>query len=211
MRHTAFTLSFAFSIFLVVSAHSAEKPGEWTDWTSDPTCAMVFHAVLEGLYTDGVSNEDVDRIIARDEKHPDGNMYEHFVYACPLCHPTYQALLLYRSRPDVFYGIKGEKNTFGKGLDPKISARLASKDKSERLAAIQELVQTWVNRKLTSMRLTEAEKSEMSMLLEARKKQGLKVLLQFQMGEHGAPMYKDWKSCAICAGSADGLKMPVPK
>ena len=38
------------------------------DWKDDPVCRMVFFAVLEGLYTDGVSSEAADRVVGRKAK-----------------------------------------------------------------------------------------------------------------------------------------------
>src|SRR3954454_17052964 len=90
------------------------KPGG--DWKEDPASRMVFFAVLEGLYTDGVSSEAVDGIIGKKTKDGKGDIKATFVIECPLCHPVYEAFCLYRQRP-AFSGEKGTKDTLGKGLD----------------------------------------------------------------------------------------------
>src|SRR4051794_38029157 len=68
------------------------------DWKEDPVCKMVFFAVLEGLYEDGVANEAVDNIVGKTK---DGKteIRHTFVFQCPLCHPVYEAFRLYQHRP----------------------------------------------------------------------------------------------------------------
>ena len=73
---------------------------------------LVFFAVLEGLYEDGVGTDDVDRILAVDPKTKQPRLEEHFVYSCPLCMPAFDAMVLYRSRPN-FYGRKDSSDNFG--------------------------------------------------------------------------------------------------
>ena len=73
----------------------AFAPGSWPKEPSqfDEVHRFIFYAVLEGLYDDGVSNGDVDRILLKGEK----EYYFHFVYACPVCTPTIDALLTLKS------------------------------------------------------------------------------------------------------------------
>lgn len=47
----------------------------------DDAQRFLFHSILEGLYEDGVSTEDVDRILLKREKED----YFHFIHACPVC------------------------------------------------------------------------------------------------------------------------------
>jgi hypothetical protein len=80
----------------VVSSAFCEEPAaenlkSLSSWPKNDVGPFVFHAVLEGLYTDGVSNEVVDKILKPD-------LLANFVHQCPLCHPAYQAFLLYRDR-----------------------------------------------------------------------------------------------------------------
>src|SRR5262249_30538104 len=64
----------------------------------DSTTRFIFYSTLEGLYEDGVSNQDVDQILLRK----DHQSYSHFIYACPICTTTIWALQAYRSRPEQF-------------------------------------------------------------------------------------------------------------
>jgi hypothetical protein len=153
-----------------------------SDWVSDPGSQMVFHAVLEGLYTDGVSNADVDRILQR----------EHFVVACPLCDPAYAAFAAYRARPE-FQNRKAPVSTFGKGLDPAISEKLRSKETTVRRWAIGALVQGWVQKRLEAMRLTPEESADWEGRLQVLHKQGMAMMNKFQ------DAYQE-KDCAICSG-----------
>jgi hypothetical protein len=109
------------------------------DWVADRTCQVVFQAVLEGLYTDGVSNDIVDCILGVDARSKKLGFDAHFVYCCPLCHPAYEAFRLYRLRPD-FYGRKQQLDTFGPGLEPSLRRQLLSEKPTERLEALHKLI-----------------------------------------------------------------------
>lgn len=182
-------------VFLILALRCGAQD-QFVDWARDKTCQTVFHAVLQGLYDDGVSNEAVDLIIPPGDK----QFSMHFVYACPLCHPAYEAFRLYRQRPN-FYGRKDDADTFGGELDEATMKKLRDKDKLVRLDAIQELIQKWVGRRLDSMRLTSDERTEWSYLLTARLKMGM--LAMEKSPEFGA------KECAICLGSVEGAIRPA--
>ncbi|HLX61676.1 MAG TPA: hypothetical protein VKX17_10375 [Planctomycetota bacterium] len=176
------TMRIFAGMLAVCLAMSGVRAG---DWVSDPGSQMVFHAVLEGLYADGVSNEDVDRILPR----------EHFVYACPLCEPAYAAFAAYRARPE-FQNRKAPISTFGKGLDPAISEKLKSKEVSTRRWTIGALIQGWVQKRLESMRLTPEESAEWNGRLGALHKQGMAMKDKFH------DQYQE-KDCAICSGCSN--------
>jgi hypothetical protein len=76
-----------------------------TSWPESRASQLLFFAVLEGLYRDGVSNDDVDLIIPPTQSGKPRFDPEHFVYACPLCHPAFEAFSLYRKR-EAFYGLR---------------------------------------------------------------------------------------------------------
>jgi hypothetical protein len=175
----------------------AQQEQRYTDWASDPASQMIFHAVLEGLYTDGMSNDDVDCVIPIDPKSGSRNFAEHFVYSCPLCHPAYEAFVMYRGRPE-FSGRKGTKDSFGTGLDAAISARLHDKDVYVRRRAIGKLIEGWVQTRLESMRLTEAERASWGERLVMLRKQGMDALFKNQLAT-----YKD-KGCAVCDACVRG-------
>src|ERR1051325_10656416 len=166
-------------------------------WTKSRASQWVFFAVLEGLYRDGVKNDDVDVIIppGQDGKAKFDN--ENFVYACPLCHPAYEAFCLYRQRQE-FYGLKSPVDSFGNGLDPAISARLHSQNADERRKAIQELINRWVSQRLEMMRPTNAEREAISREIEQGRKQGMGGLRQLvQLGQ----ATQSRTNCPVCDGS----------
>src|SRR5688572_10638658 len=70
-------------------------------WPETRAGQLIFFAVLEGLYRDGVINGDVDLIIPPGEGGKPAFDQETFVYACPLCHPAFEAFRLYRQRQPV--------------------------------------------------------------------------------------------------------------
>ncbi len=187
--------------------------GQETESTPfDATFRFVFHSVLEGLYEDGVSNEDVDQILLRKEK--DKGAYIHFIYSCPICMPALHALLTYRERPvGVFAkykhtGYQMQEHTFGNGLTKDEKALLHSPNIKERLTLVNSLVSRWVGRRT---KLTGGN----TIGLEAGREQGMRSLKSFR--EEGsldsfAPGYKDddVEECAICNGAL-GMKFKTKK
>jgi hypothetical protein len=92
---------------------------------------LVFFSVLESLYRDGVSQDTVKALLPEGEH----EMTHSFIYACPLCHPAFEAFRLYASRRP-FYGQKGDDiDTLGKGLNAAQVAQLKSADPNQRRAA----------------------------------------------------------------------------
>lgn len=165
------------------------------NWPDEPASRLIFFAVLEGLYTDGVSNDVVDLVLPPDAGGRERNLREHFVYACPLCHPAMEAFRLYRDRR-AFFGLKpGTRDTFGPGLPDSLLAGLRSRNKIERLAAVQSLIDRWVRRRLAMMRLSPAEQTDWTTRIESGRKQGMAAL---QSDER---RYGD-KKCAVCEGAA---------
>jgi hypothetical protein len=185
---------------------SAPNPSEKIAISEASVRTLVMFAVLEGLYTDGVSDDDVDAILAIDPKTKQPRFDAHFVNCCPLCHPAFDAFALYRSRPGFSQQWKDGrwKNNYGTGLDANLSKQLHSEKQADQLAAIQQLVDTWVRRRLDSMRLTTVERGAWSNAIEDGRKQGMQGLTNLQRGG-GNP---DWKGCAICDGTAEACKKP---
>jgi hypothetical protein len=195
------------SLSTVAKPPDVDKPAEKNAPREVSVTPLVFFSVLEGLYADGVSNEDVDAILAIDAKTKEPRFEEHFVAQCPLCHPAFDAFVLYRSRQDFSQQWKDGhwRNSFGKGLDAKLSKKLQSDNKAERLETIQKLVDSWVRRRLDCMRLTPEEQVAWAKALEDGREQGMNRLKQLQAGG-GANGYADWKGCAICDGAAGACK-----
>ncbi len=159
---------------------------------------VLFHLVLDGLYHEGVDNEDVDVMLARDAT---TSAFRFFVYACPLCLPTIDALQLYRGRP-AFYGLKMQSDTFGDGLPAAESAALRGGDDKAKLAVMHDFVERCVQRKMASLRLTAEERKEWRLMLtEMAAKGGEMLKYARQAGTAGA--LSESKGCAVCDGMAD--------
>ncbi len=179
----------------------------------DATTRFVFHAVLEGLYEDGLSDQDVKQILMRKEK----QTYFHFIYSCPLCGATIWALEAYRDRPKGFYGLKFDGSTFGSGLTEAQHAQLFSDDPKVRLTVINALVQTWFERRMKAMRLTDGERAQLLEALEKKRQAGMDALVRFRKKQHGenfgvaeaAPAYVGLEECAVC-NAAVGKPMKLP-
>jgi hypothetical protein len=185
--------------FLAIGQGQVTAPAAAFKVTDSDMQKLVFFAVLEGLYSDGVDNVAVDIILGVDPKTKLPRMEENFVYACPLCLPAYDAFVLYRSRVP-FYGRKSGGDTFGPGLDGIVLTKLKSTKKADRLEAIRMLVDRWVNRRLELMRLSAEERKAWTTQIEAGRQQGMKVL-------QGDSRKADWKGCAFCDGAAGGCEV----
>lgn len=153
----------------------------------------IFFAVLEGLYTDGVDNETVDKVAAIDDiTHYPAN----FVYACPICMPAFDAFRTYRARPE-FYGLKGRSDTFGEGLSRDVKIKLASPDLHERQGAVRELIEGWIRRHMDRLRLTDEERARWTQLMAEMRKQGMFYLEQYRSSNLGGS-YGQMKECPFC-------------
>jgi hypothetical protein len=181
----------------------------------DETSRFIFYSVLEGLYDDGVSNQDVDQILLKKEK----QKYFHFIYACPICTATIWALEAYRSRPEALYSVKLRTSTFGPGLSEPVRAQLYSEDPNQRLIVINQLVKDWIDRRMKKMRLSSDERVTLLAAIEEKRKAGMEALKSFRgrKGEPGsvqyyAPAYLDLDECAVCNGAVGKLmKLPDAK
>ena len=160
------------------------------------------------------TSQDVDQILLRRE----GQTYFHFITACPVCTATIWALEAYRGRPQDFYGMKMPGSTFGPGLPEALRAQLHSDDPQQRLTAINTLVQKWMDRRMTQLRLTEKERTTLLEALEKKRQQGMAALESFRKLQHGptmdvahaAPAYVDLTECAVC-NAAVGKPMKLPE
>lgn len=126
------------------------------EWRGDPACQLVFFAVLEGLYTDGVPDEVVDLIVPPNAEN-DGKVERCFVFRCPMCHAAYEAFVLYQRR-QAFNGSNEAKSTFGRDFDRTIIDSLKSDKASTRVVAMGNLIRPWIDRKINSLKMTDAER-----------------------------------------------------
>ncbi len=166
------------------------------EWRSDPVNQMVFFAVLEGLYTDGVPNEVVDLIVSsKDDK--ESNVKHSFVFRCSLCHAAYEAFALYQKRPN-FVATKGKANTFGTGVDPKILRDLKSDQPSVRVMAMGKMMRPWIDRRIKMMRLSPEEKTEMLVKMAQYASEGTAIFRKIKKTDSA---YFDWQfygGCQAC-------------
>lgn len=173
------------------------------DWKADPACRLVFHAVLQGLYEDGVSDEVVNNIVPPDKKGRE-KMRRSFVLDCPLCQPAFEAFCAYQARPKFSDGSKA--STFGKGLPPEVVKGLMSDTVSTRLITLRKPIRTWVERRLISMKLGKEERAKWWKDISTRANEGTSKLRARIATD---PWYKNWSGywgCAACLGSCDACR-----
>lgn len=185
----------------------SNKQLETVDWKDDPVCQMVFFAVLEGLYADGVPSDVVNSLVPKSDKQENDSVKANFVAQCPLCHPVFEALSLYQRR-GAFLDGDGRRNTFGKGIDKDLQKRLTSQSRMDRLTALRVLVRRWVERRMTMMRLSEEERTEWTTKLAVRSQQGRKRLFELMKNDpaYGSGWSAYW-GCAACNGTTDACQI----
>ena len=200
------TISFFLLLLTVTSGRDLTKENPDYESKYYREFRLIFFAVLEGLYEDGVAGEALELIIP-DEKTmmiEDAPEKTNFVYACPICTPTFDALRLYKARSP-FYSQKATKyNTFGLGLSEEVMKQLRGTP-FERRDAIEALVNKWIQRRLDNTKLTCEEREQIEKNLSTMRKKGEKMLKLFQSEKsyNGfKKYYSNWKKCAACSGAS---------
>ena len=182
---------------------------------------FLFAAMLEGLYTDGVKNDIVDMVLRRsDDVRPElAGSPMHFVPACPVCTPAYDAFRVYRGR-EVLLSMQKKKaakrehakDTFGQGLSNEMRERILSDDVEKRLTAMAELTQRWVDRRLRSMRLTADERAAWQRQLALGRKRGMGNLVAINKRDSASgsksSAYK-MTACPFCDGAVGAVDHSV--
>jgi len=167
---------------------------------------LIFYAVLEGLFEDGVAGEALELILpdARSMTLEDAPEKTNFVYACPICMPTFDALRLYPARLP-FYAQKATKyNTYGPGLSEEIMKELRGTP-FQRRDAIEALINKWIQRRLDNLKITDCERDQIEKNLSAMRKKGEEMLKRFQSEKNYngfKKYYENWKKCAACSGTS---------
>ena len=210
----ALVIATAIAGAAALGLRSAETPpgsNAPKSWPKTRAGQLIFFAVVEGLYRDGVANSDVDLIIPPGKRGQATFDKEVFVYACPLCHPAFEAFRLYRQREPIFglkrvLETKDDADTFGPGLDEMVKSRLRSQNPDERRKAVEELISRWVSQRLEMMRLTAAERGEITREIERGRKEGMGGLKRLVPGEE---VSQSRTNCAICDGSFGACKLPA--
>ena len=149
--------------------------------------------------------------------------YFHFIYSCPVCIPTIQALETYCTRPDRFYSVKSSASTFGTGLTEAFKARLYSDKPEDRLSAINALIQRWVERRFALIAFSDSKRTEIRKAIEEKRKTGMENLKIFKArtfddGENAgklqvsyyAPAFAKLEECAVC-NAAVGKELKTQK
>jgi hypothetical protein len=174
-----------------------------TDPLRDPVGQMVFFAVLEGCFQDGVAREDIDLILPKNIDTGGVRLEEHFIWTCPLCMPVVDALRCFKERGR-FLSDKAGRDQFGNGLPAEMRNRLRSTVREEQRAALQDLVAQWVRRRIELMRLAPDERITWNAAIEARLQVGeqrLKALKAGDLGEDFQALYQPWQTrCPVCDG-----------
>ena len=194
---------FVLLVGIIVLAFTA--PSSRAEKDFDDAHRFIFYAVLEGCFEDGISTEDVSQILKGGEK----GAYSHFIYACPICTPTIHALEVYRSRPAHFYSLKSGASTFGPGLTPDLKKQLYSAKPEDRLAAINALMQGWISRRMSLLKLSEQERTQLKTKLEEMRKKGTEMLKGLEASDpekFKMSAFVNVQQCAVCNGAC-GVKL----
>lgn len=171
----------------------------------DESHRFIFFAVLEGCYLEGLSNEDVDQILMKNK----ATVYEHFIYACPICTPAIHGFEAYRSRPEQFSRMKSSCSNFGDGLKDEIRKKLYSKLAEERLIAINELMSSWISKRMRQTGMNDSDLAHLKADLEKKRKRGMEQLTATKDWElHYASFKTLHGECPAC-NAAVGLKMTI--
>ena len=171
-----------------------------------PAYQFVFFSVLEGLYQDGATQADVDRVLMR--RSPEHGL-EHFIYSCPICTAVQLAIELYGQRPDYsMYKAQShpdhafDHTTFGAGFAHDVLNGLNSDDVTLRLRTVHGLVTEWIERRMTAMNLTAPQRKTLLDEIAIGRKRGMIALDKFKKDparlQRRAPGYATFKGCALC-------------
>lgn len=156
----------------------------------------IFHAVLQGLYRDGVANDVADRVLSLDE---DTGFPHYVVYGCPLCMPAYDAFAVYRARPE-FHASKSHTDTWGGGLDEGTRGRILGQNEHAIRGAIQDLIERWITERIEDRRLNGAERERWRVAMGSLREKGEAMLRAYQKSGN-SPAYANMKGCPVCDGA----------
>lgn len=181
-----------------------------------PSYQFVFHAVLEGLYRDGATQKEVERILMNHSKRKRSG-YEHFIYSCPVCTSVLLAVRLYECRPEFSMYKPGrirhrtDHSTFGVGFSREDKKGLNSENVNERLRTLNGLVSRWVEQRMKQMNLSDKQKEALLEDMKVGREKGMQALTRFkkdpELMKIYAPGYVNADECALCnAASIQGFE-----
>ena len=188
-----------FVCVLMLGVSCSVPPGPAPRLKVEDAQELVFFAVIEGLYRDGVSTEVAESLARVDSQ---AGLPDNFVHGCPACHPVLDALRLYVGRPD-FYMNKRHADSFGDGLDDEVNRRLMGPSQQERLDALHALVQRWVDERLESMAIAAEQRQEVRERIGEMRRKGMARLAAYQESREGLQFehYAAWERCPSCDAS----------
>ncbi len=178
---------------------------------------FIFYAVMEGCYDDGLLSNDVAQILLKN-----GEAKVTIKYLCSF-HLRLPRLHSHYSRPRslsipaivFWYSMKttwgcGTRGlTSGPGLSPDLKKQLYSKKAEDRLAAINTLMQRWVSKRMSMLRLSDQERAELQKTLEEMRKKGTDYLKNWEKSgpsQYDMSAFKNVHQCAVCNGAC-GLNL----
>jgi hypothetical protein len=206
---------------------AASPGGHLEAWPDDVAGRLVFFAVLEGLFLDGVQDAVVAAVL--DER-PEENAVDvatsdpraawHarldrtlFVPGCQLCAPVHAAFSTYRARGS--FGLKPPsgpgrtRDAFGGGLPEDVAGRLTHADRAVRVAALQTVVARWVDEALDRRCVPAHERAALALWMRDARERGMEQLRAMQRDRPA--LLASWPACASCDGAAAGvLDWPGP-
>ena len=173
------------------------------DWKKDPVCRAVYSGVLKGLEKDNVSLQIVDNLVGKfSTKAQRGDRLKRsFVIDCPLCEPTFDALVAYQAKLSKRAVQDAKSKT---GLSEKEQKGLSSEITMNRLRALAPVVKRWMKAEFASnTQLTIEQMNEWKKRVAMRFQEGKTKLISHISDSKD---YKDWSpywGCAACNGSRD--------
>jgi hypothetical protein len=141
----------------------------------------------------------VDALTTRDEE---TGWPHHFIYACPVCMPSWDAFAVYRQRPG-FFSRKLPRDTWGPGLDEETRRGLLEGGRGQRMFVLRELVRRWIDARLDRQRLIPAEREAYAKRFERMRKEGLGFLRVYQADEKLAHIYAGADFCPFCDAACE--------
>lgn len=199
-----FLILFASLVSTLFSQELKPNPPEGT---FDKAHRFVFFAVLEGCFETGLTQDEIDLIIpVRPEKKDRRSITANLVYTCPLCSPAFDAFRIYSDRRIFISKLSKEAiyNTFGSGLDPAQKKALKAGG-AETREVIQQLISTWIERRIKMQRLEPKAEKELRTKLAEMRKEGEAILKKIKAGEMGPELqkvYQEREGCPVCAGAS---------
>src|SRR5690349_12132114 len=143
---------------------------------------FLFLATFQELRAEGPPADALAKVLEQDAE----GRYLHFVYACPVCSPVVEAFRAFAMRDRFYFGRKGDPLVPEAGDGKALLADPA--------AALHDLVERAVARRVAELRMTDAEAARLRVRLAEGRKKGMSILNASKGFAH--------KSCPSCDAGA---------